>query len=67
MIFEFYSHVGQMLRNRIENWNTKMVEIARNWNEKDIKEYACLMVEPLNYHHSEIDILIDYIKQRLND
>ncbi len=65
--FELDSHTGLMFKNRIDNWDKQMISTIKNWTEKQIYEYAELMIKPLKYQDSEIDKLIDYIKHRLND
>ena len=65
IFFEFESYTGQMFRNRIDNWDNQMIETIRKWNQKQIDEYAILMIAPLNYNESELKKLTDYITNRL--
>ena len=65
MSFEFESYTGQMLRNRIDNWDNQMIETIMKWNQKQIEEYTILMIAPLKYDKSELKKLTDYITNKV--
>lgn len=63
MVFEFDSFNGQVLKNRVDNWDDQMILTIKNWTDSQINDYAILMVSPLKFKQEEIDKLIDYIKK----
>jgi hypothetical protein len=65
MVFEFDSFNGQILKNRVDNWDDKMILTIKNWTDSQINDYAILMVSPLKFKQEEIDKLIDYIKNKI--
>ena len=65
MIFEFESYTGQMLRNRIDNWENQVIETIKKWDQTQIEEYAILMISPLKYDILELNKLTDYITNRI--
>jgi hypothetical protein len=65
IFFEFESNTGQMFRNRIDNWDNQMIATIKKWNQKQIEEYAILMIAPLKYDNSELKKLMDFITNKV--
>lgn len=63
--FSMNSEEGKQLKEKIDNWPQSVCLLYREYSEDQLKELAYSLVFPFDDNRDEVEVLLEYIKQRI--